>query len=52
MLGLFKNKSEVDKLPDKYKAHLKVAYGLFTASIKLSQATVAETNGMIKQIEH
>lgn len=51
MFGLFKKKSEVEKLNDKYKALLKEAYDLSTSSRMLSDAKVAEANDVLKQME-
>jgi len=51
MFGLFKKKSEVDKLNDKYKELLKQAHDLSTSNRKLSDAKTAEANEVLKQIE-
>lgn len=51
MFGLFKRKSEFDKLHDKYKALLKEAYDLSTSNRKLSDAKTAEADEVQKQIE-
>jgi TRAP-type mannitol/chloroaromatic compound transport system substrate-binding protein len=51
MFGLFKKKSEFDKLNDKYKALLKEAYVLSTTSRKLSDAKTAEADEVQKQME-
>ena len=51
MFGLFKKKSEVDKLNDKYKALLKETHDLSTFNRKLSNAKTAEGNEVLKQIE-
>lgn len=51
MFGLFKKKSEVDKLNDKYKVLLKEAHDLSTSNRKLSDAKTAEADEMLKRIE-
>jgi hypothetical protein len=51
MFGLFKKKSEVDKLNDKYKVPLKEAHDLSTSNRKLSDVKTAEANKVLKQIE-
>jgi hypothetical protein len=51
MFGLFKKKSEVDKLNDKYKALLKQAHDLSTSNRKLSDAKTAEANEVLMRIE-
>jgi hypothetical protein len=51
MFGLFKKKSTLDKLQDKYQKVLKEAYNLSTSNRKLSDAKTAEANEILKQIE-
>ncbi len=51
MFELFKKKSEVDKLNEKYNALLKEAYDLSTSNRMLSDAKAAEANEVLKQIE-
>lgn len=51
MFGLFKKKSEIDKLSDKYKILLKEAHNLSTSNRKLSDAKTAEADKVLKQIE-
>lgn len=51
MFGLFKKKSELDKLNEKYKALLKEAHGMSTSNRKLSDAKVEEANAVLMQIE-
>ena len=51
MFGLFKKKSEFDKLNDKYEALLKEAHTLSTSNRKLSDAKIAEANEVLKKIE-
>jgi len=51
MFGLFKKKSEIDKLEDKYQKLLKEAYQLSTSNRKLSDSKTAEAHQVIKQIE-
>ena len=51
MFGLFKKKSEVDKLNEKYNVLLKETYELWTSNQKLSDAKAVEVNEVLKQIE-
>ncbi len=51
MFGLFKKRSEIDKLNDEYKKLLKEAYNLSTSNRKLSDAKTAEADKVLKQIE-
>jgi TRAP-type mannitol/chloroaromatic compound transport system substrate-binding protein len=51
MFKLFKKKSKVDKLNEKYNALLKEAYELSTSNRMLSDAKTAEANEVLKQIE-
>jgi hypothetical protein len=52
MFGLFKKKSTLDKLEDKYQKVLNEAYNLSTSNRKLSDAKTAEANEILKQIEN
>ncbi len=51
MFGLFKKKSEIEKLNDKYKALLKEAHKLSTSNRSLSDTKIAEADKVLKQIE-
>ena len=51
MFGLFKKKSEIDKLNDQYKKLLAVAHQLSSTSRQLSDAKMAEANEVLKKIE-
>lgn len=51
MFGLFKKKSEIDKLEDKYQKVLKEAYDLSLSNRKLSDSKTAEADLILKQIE-
>ena len=51
MFGLFKKKSEIDKLEDKYRKLLKEAYNLSTTNRRLSDSKTAEAHEVLKQIE-
>jgi hypothetical protein len=51
MFGLFKKKTEVDKLNDKYRLLLKEAHDLSTSNRKLSDAKATEADEVLKQIE-
>lgn len=51
MFGLFKKKSELDKLQDKYQKLLREAYNLSTSNRKLSDSKTAEAHEVLKQIE-
>lgn len=51
MFGLFKKKSEIDKLEDKYQKVLKEAYDLSLSNRKLSDSKTAEAEQILKQIE-
>lgn len=51
MFGIFKKKSEIEKLEDKYQKLLKEAYVLSTSSRRLSDSKTAEVNEVLKQIE-
>jgi hypothetical protein len=52
MFGLFKKKSTLDKLQDKYQKLLKEAYNLSTSNRKLSDGKTAEAHEILKQIEN
>jgi hypothetical protein len=51
MFGIFKKKSELDKLESKYQALLKEAYTLSTSNRRSSDAKTAEADEVLKQIE-
>jgi len=51
MFRLFKRKSEIEKLEDKYNRLLKEAYTLSTSNRRLSDSKTAEANEVLKQIE-
>ena len=51
MFGLFKKKSEISKLDNKYQKLLKEAYVLSTSNRKLSDRKTAEAHEILKQIE-
>jgi len=51
MFGIFKKKSEIEKLEDKYQKLLKEAYTLSTSNRKLSDAKTAEANEVLVRIE-
>jgi len=51
MFGLFKKKSEKEKLEEKYQALLKEAFTLSTTNRRLSDTKTAEANEVLKQIE-
>lgn len=51
MFGIFKKKSEIEKLEDKYQKLLKEAYTLSTSNRKLSYSKTAEANDVLNQIE-
>lgn len=51
MFGLFKKKSEADKLNDKYKKLLKESHQLSTSNRQLSDLKIAEANEVLKKIE-
>ena len=50
MFGLFKKKSEVEKLDSQYKKLLGEAHKLSTTNRKLSDSKVAEADAILKQI--
>ena len=51
MFGLFKKKSEADKLNDEYKKLLKESHQLSTSNRQLSDLKIAEANEVLKKIE-
>jgi hypothetical protein len=51
MFGIFKKKSEIEKLEEKYQKLLKEAYTLSTSNRKLSDSKTAEANDVLNQIE-
>lgn len=51
MFGLFKKKSEKEKLNAEYKKLLKEAHTLSTTNRKLSDQKVSEANEVLKQLE-
>ncbi len=51
MFGLFKRKSEVEKLEDKYKMLLEEAHRLSTSNRQLSDDKTFEANEILKKIE-
>ena len=52
MFGLFKKKTEREKLNDKYKKLLEEAHLLSTSDRSASDAKVAEANQILKQLEN
>jgi len=51
MFNLFKKKSEVDKLSDKYKKLMEESYKLSTSNRKQSDAKRAEAEEVLKKID-
>jgi hypothetical protein len=51
MFGLFKKKSEVDKLYDQYNQQMKDAHSLSTSNRAASDAKYAEADALMKKIE-
>ena len=51
MFGIFKKKSEMEQLEDKYQKLLKEAYTLSTSNRKLSDSKTAEANDVLNQME-
>ena len=51
MFGLFKKRSELVKLNDKYRRLLKEARELSTSNRKLSDKKTAEADAVLKEIE-
>lgn len=52
MLGLFKKKSEKEKLQHQYEKLMKEAYQLSTSNRKLSDQKIFEAEEIMKQIEN
>ncbi len=51
MFGLFKKKSDKEKLDAQYKKLLKEAHTLSTTNRKLSDQKVSEADAVLKQLE-
>ena len=51
MFGLFKKKSEKEKLQDQYKKLLKEAHNLSTTNRKMSDQKTFEADEVMKQLE-
>ena len=51
MFGIFKKKTEKEKLQDKYKKLLKEAHNLSTINRKMSDQKIFEAEEIIKLIE-
>ena len=51
MLNIFKKKSKVEKLKNKYKKLLEGSYKLSTINRRLSDSKVAEANEILRQID-
>lgn len=51
MFGLFKKKSEIDKLNEKYQKLLKEAHALSHSDRKASDMKTAEADEILKKIE-
>jgi hypothetical protein len=51
MFGLFKKKSEVEKLEEKYQKLLQEAYALSTSNRTLSDQKTAEANEVLTKID-
>ena len=51
MFGLFKKKTEKEKLQVQYKKLLKESYGLSTSNRKLSNQKAFEAEEVMKQLE-
>lgn len=51
MFGLFKNKSEKDKLYEQYQKLTKAAFDLSTSNRKLSDQKVYEAEEIMKKME-
>lgn len=52
MFGLFKKKTEKDKLYEKYQKLLKEAHQLSTTNRKLSDQKIAEAETLMNKIEN
>ena len=51
MFGIFKKKSEIEKLEGKYQKLIKEAYTLSTYNRRLSDSKTAEANEVLMQME-
>ena len=51
MFGLFKKKSEKEKLQDRYASLLKEAHGLSTTNRKMSDQKTFEAEEVMKKLE-
>jgi hypothetical protein len=51
MFGLFKKKSEKDRLQEQYEKFLKEAHSLSTTNRKMSDQKAYEANEVLKQLE-
>jgi hypothetical protein len=51
MFGIFKKKTELQKLEEKYEKLLKESHALSTINRKESDFKMAEANDVLKQIE-
>jgi hypothetical protein len=51
MFGIFKRKSEIEKLEGKYQKLIKEAFTLSTSNRRLSDSKTTEANEVLKQIE-
>lgn len=51
MFGLFKKKSEVEKLNERYQKLMEESYRLSTSNRTASDQKAAEANEILKQIE-
>ena len=51
MFGIFKKKSVIEKLEDKYQKLLREAYTLSKSNRRLSDSKTVEANEVLKQIE-
>ena len=51
MFGLFRKKSEIEKLENKYDQLLKEAYTLSRTNRRLSDSKTAEANEVLKQVD-
>jgi hypothetical protein len=51
MFGLFKRKSEIDRLEEKYQKLLKEAYTLSTSNRVSSDSKAAEAHDVLQRIE-
>ena len=51
MFGIFKKKSKIEKLEEKYNQLLKEAYSFSTSNRRLSDSKTAEANEILNQID-